>query len=142
MRFFAMIIGMAALLLACPGVGHTGSTEGKQRWTFAKYKEPKAKQHPAIEVPRATGNVPGEFKLLIVFKAKEVAEFVVIGDGDTPISLHVYDSNDKLIAKDEDPSHRGSDLCVCEWTPKKEEKFRIVIKNHGEVSNFVLAGCN
>lgn len=135
-------LSAALFLLACPSFIGAGAKDGKQRWTFNLYKTGAAKWNPPIKVPGEEDGKPGKVELTIVFKAKEVAEFVVIGDGDTAISLFIYDAREKLIAKDADPAKRGSDLCVCEWTPQEEGEFRIVIMNHGKVFNMVQAGCN
>ena len=135
MKLQLMIVVVAGFLFIHGGLIDAGAKDGKQRW--ASRQTGAAKTRPPLVVE------PGkEVVLTIVFKADEVAEFAVIGDGDAPLSVHIYDSKDILVAKDVEALKRGSDLCFCEWTPKKEQDFRIVIKNHGTITNVVRAGCN
>ncbi len=69
---------------------------------------------------------------VISFVANELAELIVLGDGDTDLDLYVYDSNGNLIAKDDD----YTDRCYCSWTPRWTGAFTIKIKNRGGVCNY------
>lgn len=70
------------------------------------------------------------------FWANELAEVIVVGDGDTDLDLYIYDANGNLITKDED----YSDTCLCKWVPAWTGTFVIKIVNRGGVYNdFVLA---
>lgn len=67
----------------------------------------------------------------ISFRAGQLAQVIVIGDGDTDLDVYVYDSNDNLITSDSD----YTDDCICQWYPKWTGRFRIVIRNRGGVYN-------
>lgn len=139
------ILGVSLVALAFAIVSLTqaeaGSKDGKQRWSFKQTGA--GKWHQPLLIPAAKGpKEPGQVVLQIAFKANELAEFFVIGDGDSDLDLYVLDSEKKEVVKDEDPPERGSDLCVARWTPKKDEVFTIVIQNVGKIENVVHAGCN
>lgn len=74
----------------------------------------------------------------IVFRAGEIANIMVIGDGDTDLDLYVYDINDNLIVKDND----YTDDCVCTWIPSRTGPFRIMIVNRGNVYNRYILHTN
>lgn len=65
------------------------------------------------------------------FWANELAEVIVVGDGDTDLDLYVYDANGNLIASDSD----YTDQCVCRWVPSWTGAFVIRIVNRGAVYN-------
>ena len=70
------------------------------------------------------------------FWANELAEVIVIGDGDNDLDLYVYDSNGNLIASDTD----YTDQCVCRWVPSWTGAFTIRIVNRGAIySNYAIA---
>ena len=70
------------------------------------------------------------------FWANELAEVIVIGDGDNDLDLYVYDANGNLIASDTD----YTDQCVCRWVPAWTGTFIIRIINRGAVySNYAIA---
>ena len=141
---------MAALLMAAFVVSllagsslQAGAKDGKIRWSHKKTGE--CKWNPAIKVPAAEDGKPGVVKIKVVYKAKQLAEFFVIGDGDTDLDVVVLDSKGKKVAEDVDPPAEkggGSDLCMCRWTPAQEEEFTIEIYNHGKVYNMAHAGTN
>ena len=65
----------------------------------------------------------------------ELAEILVVGDGDTDLDLYVFDSLENLIEQDDD----YTDRCYVSWVPKWTGKYIIVIKNLGPVyNNFTL----
>jgi len=65
------------------------------------------------------------------FRANELAEILVVGDGDTDLDLYVYDINGNLIAYDED----YTDRCYVNFVPLRTLPFTIVVKNRGRVYN-------
>ena len=72
----------------------------------------------------------------IKFWANELAEVIVVGDGDNDLDLYIYDQNGNLIASDTD----YTDQCVCRWVPAWTGSFRIRIVNRGAVySDFAIA---
>lgn len=72
----------------------------------------------------------------IKFWASELAEVIVIGDGDNDLDLYIYDQNGNLIASDTD----YTDQCVCRWVPAWTGAFRIRIVNRGAIySDFAIA---
>lgn len=72
----------------------------------------------------------------IKFWASELAEVVVIGDGDNDLDLYIYDQNGNLVASDTD----YTDQCVCRWVPAWTGPFRIRIVNRGAIySDFAIA---
>ncbi|WP_013630012.1 hypothetical protein [Rubinisphaera brasiliensis] len=73
-----------------------------------------------------------------VFRAGQLAEVVIQGDGETDLDLYVYDENGNLIASDTD----NSDLCVVRFSPKWTGRFRIVVKNLGTVYNRYVLRAN
>ncbi len=72
------------------------------------------------------------------FRAGELAQVMVIGDGDTDLDLYVYDENSNLIASDTD----YTDRCICQWYPRWTGTFRIVIRNRGRVYNHYVFRTN
>lgn len=65
------------------------------------------------------------------FEASELARVVLRGDGDTDLDLFIYDENGNLIDSDTD----GTDVCICEWTPRWKGPFEIRVVNLGLVWN-------
>jgi hypothetical protein len=137
-RLLAVLVGTLTLVLVAGGSALGGAKDGKIRWMNNKDTTGKYKVFPPIKV-----EAKSEHKLKITFKANELAEFFVIGDGDTDVDLFVVDSKGQLVGKDEDPPERASDLCVVRWTPAQEEEFTIIIRNvDPKLYNTVTAGCN
>jgi len=69
------------------------------------------------------------------FRANELAEIAVIGDGDTDLDLYVYDANGNLVAYDED----YTDRCYVSFVPRYTLPFIIRVVNRGRVYNqFVI----
>lgn len=67
----------------------------------------------------------------ISFRAGELAEILVSGDGDTDLDLYVYDSSGNLIARDTD----YTDDCYVSWVPAWTGRFTVRIVNRGGVYN-------
>ena len=65
------------------------------------------------------------------FRAGELAEVAVSGDGDTDLDLYIYDANGNLITSD---TSYGDD-CYVSWVPRWTGSFTIKIKNLGRVYN-------
>jgi hypothetical protein len=130
------------VLLACVtaaligGSLQAGAKGGKVRWSSNPGKT-KAKKLPPLKIP------PQKWiELKITFEANKLAEFFVIGDGDSDLDVYVYDEKGKQVASDVDAPEYGSDLCVCRWTPTVEQEYKIKIVNLGKVPNTAQAGCN
>lgn len=70
------------------------------------------------------------------FWANELAEVIMVGDGDNDLDMYVYDEHGNLIASDTD----YTDQCVCRWVPSWTGSFTIRIVNRGAVySDFAIA---
>lgn len=141
-----VLLGIVCCVLAA-GSLRAGAEDGKRRWTEKRTGQ--CKWYPAIKVPAAEGDTPGKWEMKITFKGGELAEFFVIGDGDTDLDLYILDAEGRPVkdkdgkeVKDEDPAEPGSDLCVCRWTPEKTAEFTVRVVNRGRVYNMVQAGCN
>ena len=67
----------------------------------------------------------------VTLKKGETFYIDVAGDGDTDLVLFVYDENDNM----GDSDVEGDDECLCVVTPKWTGKFKIKIKNYGNVYN-------
>jgi hypothetical protein len=67
----------------------------------------------------------------LTFRAGQLAEIGVSGDGDTDLDLYVYDANGNLIAYDEG----YSDDCFVNWVPKWTGAYTIKVVNRGRVYN-------
>lgn len=67
----------------------------------------------------------------IRFYGGSKARVTVSGDGDTDLDLYVYDSSDKLVAKDDD----STDYCIVSWTPSYTSTYKIRIVNRGSIYN-------
>ena len=142
-RVVTVLFAAVAVCLVADNTLKAGAKDGKIRWSHKKTGD--CKWFPAIKVPEAQDNKPGVYTLKITFKANQLAEFFVIGDGDTDLDVIVFDSKGKEVKRDVDPPAEqggGSDLCVCRWTPTQEEEFTIRIFNQGKVFNMATAGCN
>ncbi|MBQ9355872.1 MAG: hypothetical protein IJT98_01060 [Prevotella sp.] len=74
----------------------------------------------------------------ITFRGGQSAYICVDGDGDTDLDLYVYDSNGNLVAYDDD----YTDTCICTWTPRRTQTYRIKIVNRGNVYNHYVLTTN
>ncbi len=72
------------------------------------------------------------------FRANQLAEVAVVGDGDTDLDLYVYDANGNLIGSDID----YTDACYVRWTPAWTGRFTIKIINRGSVYNHAVVMTN
>ena len=133
-----LTLSLALSLLLLAQEAGAGAKDGKVRWMNNKDTTGKYKVLPPIKV-----EANESYKIKLVFKANELAEFFVIGDGDTDLDMVVLDSKGKKVAEDVDPAERGSDLCVCRWNPTEEQEYTIIIINQDKkLYNTVTAGCN
>lgn len=142
-RLFGLVAAALAFTLLAQGGVWAGAKEGKMRWSHKKTGA--CKWDNALVVPAAQNNQPGVVTLKIVFKAKELAEFFVIGDGDSDLDLVVKDAKGNIVAKDIDPPANkggGSDMCVCRWMPDEEQEYTIFIINNDPIINVAMAGAN
>jgi len=67
------------------------------------------------------------------YRAGELAEVAILGDGDTDVDLIVQDANGNEICR----STRGGDREYCQWTPAWTGEFTIKVANYGRVYNDV-----
>lgn len=71
----------------------------------------------------------------VKFRANEIGEVFVMGDGDTDLDLYLYDDHGNLITSDTD----YTDDCYVEFYVYETSYFRIKIINRGKVyNNFLL----
>ena len=113
------------------------------RWSHKKTGM--CKWDKALVIPGSENNKPGVMTLKITYKAHQLAEFFLIGDGDSDLDVFVKDAKGNIVAKDEDPPANkggGSDLCVCRWNPDSEQEYTIFIINNDPVVNVAMAGTN
>jgi hypothetical protein len=140
MRSLYLSLFAVALVLTDHSPTEGGAKIGKIRWS--SNPQIAKNRRPPIKVPAATRDGPGKVELQVVFKAKELAEFALIGDGDTDLDVIVKDAKGRVVAEDTDPITRSSDICICRWYPDSEQEYTIVIYNRGKVYNLCQAGCN
>src|SRR5438105_3909134 len=100
-RFVGLLVGAVALTLVAQSSVLGGAKDGKMRWSHQKTGA--CKWDKALVVPAAKDNKPGILELKITYKAQQLAEFFVIGDGDTDLDVIVKDSRGAVVAKDVDP---------------------------------------
>ena len=75
----------------------------------------------------------GEVAILLTFPAGKKAAVTLRGEKKTDMHLFVYDANKKVVAKDDSPGPN----CDVDFTPKKNERFTVVIRNLGPGANRV-----
>jgi hypothetical protein len=83
------------------------------------------------ELEGATVDANSSVRYATTFLGGEMAEVVIMGDGDTDLDLFVYDENGNLVASDTDETDFG----VCRWTPNWTGEFTVVVTNLGSVYN-------
>jgi len=142
-RMLFMAAFAVVMSVSFQGGADAGAKGGKIRWTHKKTGDVKAFE--AISVPAAEGNQPGKVELKVTFEGGKLAEFSLIGDGDTDLDVYIKDAAGNVVAKDEDPPAEqggGSDICICRWTPTATAEFTIIILNVGKVVNIAQAATN
>jgi hypothetical protein len=75
----------------------------------------------------------GEAAVVLTFPAGKKASLTLRGEKKTDVHLFVYDANKKVVAKDDSPGPN----CDVDFTPKKDGKFILVIRNLGPGPNRV-----
>jgi hypothetical protein len=75
----------------------------------------------------------GETAFLLTFPAGKKASITLRGEKKTDLHLFVYDSDKKVVAKDDSPGPN----CDVEFTPKKDARLTLVIRNLGPGANSV-----
>ncbi len=91
----------------------------------------------------ANGACDGKFKdakgaermyqaaLAVKFKKGELAAVWVGGQGDGELDLYILDAAGNRVASDE----TKGDSCWCDWTPKADAEFKIIILNRSDKKN-------
>ena len=80
----------------------------------------------------------GYVELDVTFTGSELAEVVVVGDGESDIDLLILDSSGSVVCK----SAREHDRESCRWTPDRADRFTVRVMNYGDVWNFVTVVTN
>ena len=75
----------------------------------------------------------GEFAILLAFSADKEVTATTKGAKETDVHLFVYDENKKEVGKDTSPGPK----CEVKFTPKKDGKFKLLVKNNGPGANKV-----
>jgi hypothetical protein len=69
----------------------------------------------------------GEFAILLAFSAGKEVIATTKGDKESDVHLFVYDENKKEVGKDTSPGPK----CEVKFTPAKDGKFKLVVRNSG-----------
>ncbi len=78
----------------------------------------------------------------LTFEGQRPARVAVVGDGDTGLSLFVYDEFDNEIVSVTEAGVSGSDQHVVEWTPRWTGEFTVKVVNPGLTTNcYTLLTC-
>jgi hypothetical protein len=109
-----VFVGPLAMGLVLVAVGWAGPVEGN----VGKFQ--KLQAHEKLKLAPIT------------FRGHQRACVILIGDHDPPaeLAIFVYDSQGRLVAKDE---HR--DFCAAIWYPPTTASYTIEIENRGEIWN-------
>jgi hypothetical protein len=75
----------------------------------------------------------GEVAVLLTFEAGKAVTVTTNGDNETDVYMFVYDGEKKEVGKDTSPGPK----CEVKFTPKKEGKFKLLVKNNGPGANKV-----
>lgn len=118
-RMWATGLAAVALAVSAGGNCEAGATGGPRR------------QAQRVEA-RST------FTLSVEFRGGEVAEFGIVGDGDTDVDVIVYDAGGRRVVQDVGLT----DLGLVRWTPPETQVYRIELVNLGNVWNDVRYGHN
>jgi hypothetical protein len=74
----------------------------------------------------------------INFRANQLAEVQVLGDGSTDLDLYIIDQNGNIIAADE-----SYDVdCYVRWVPAWTGPFTVIVKNQGRYRNSYVIETN
>ena len=76
----------------------------------------------------------GEFAVILAFPAGKEVTATTKGDKDTDVHLFVYDADKKEVGKDTSPGPK----CEVKFTPAKDGKFNLVVKNSGGTNKVTL----
>jgi len=76
----------------------------------------------------------GEFAIILAFSAGEEVIATTKGDKQTDVHLFVYDENKKMVGKDTSPGPK----CEVKFTPAKDGKFKLLVRNSGGVNKVTL----
>jgi lipoate-protein ligase A len=76
----------------------------------------------------------GEFAILLAFKAGKDVIATTNGDKETDVHLFVYNENKKEVGKDTSPGPK----CEVKFTPTKDAKFKLVVRNSGGANKVTL----
>ena len=109
-RFFIAVVALACVTLS--GVSFAGATSGR-----------------ISQVDRVEAYSTNTYRVL--FDGGDTARVRVNGDNDTDLDLYVYDQFGTLVAFDNDEL----DLCIVEFRPRSDGRYRIEIHNLGGVYN-------
>ncbi|MGO9599130.1 MAG: hypothetical protein ACLP7Q_14170 [Isosphaeraceae bacterium] len=75
-----------------------------------------------------------EFAIILAFSAGEEAIVTTKGDKETDVHLFVYDENKKMVDKDTSPGPK----CKVKFTPAKDGKYKLLVRNSGGVNKVTL----
>jgi hypothetical protein len=75
----------------------------------------------------------GEVAVLLTFAAGNAVTVTTDGEEKTDVHLYIYDSDKKEVDKDTSPGPK----CEVKFTPNKDGKFKLLVKNNGPGANKV-----
>jgi hypothetical protein len=75
----------------------------------------------------------GEVAILLMFEAGKAVTVTTNADNNTDVHMFIYDGDKKEIGKDTSPGPK----CDVKFTPKKDGKFKLLVKNNGPGANKV-----
>ena len=78
----------------------------------------------------------GDFSMLLSFPAGKEVVATTGGEKQTDVHLFVYDADKKEVGKDTSPGPQ----CEVKFTPAKEGKFKLLVRNLGPGANKVTLG--
>jgi hypothetical protein len=80
----------------------------------------------------------GEVALLAKFAADKEVVVTTNGNKETDVHLFVYDGDNKEVGKDTTPGPK----CEVKFTPQKDGRFKLLVKNEGPGTNIVTLQAN
>jgi hypothetical protein len=75
----------------------------------------------------------GEVAVLLTFAAGNEVTVTTKGENETDVHLFIYGGDKKEVGKDTSPGPK----CEVKFTPKKDGKFKLLVKNNGPGANKV-----